>query len=51
MPLPQSGKASPFFQDEFSRAAEGEIRLYAVMLAAFMVLREDGFTRYRFRNS
>ena len=39
------------FQDEYTRAQEGEIRLYGLMLGNFAVLRADGFKRYRFRNS
>ena len=37
--------------DPFTRAAEGERRLFGVMLYAFKVLRQDGFSRARFRTS
>ena len=37
--------------DPYSRAEEGERRLYGVMLYAFKILRDAGFSRARFRNS
>ncbi len=39
------------FQDEFTRAEHGEVKLFAVMLMNFAVLRADGYTRHRFRNA
>ena len=39
------------FEDQVSRAEEGEIQLYAVGLYDFAVTRETGYVRHRFRNS
>ena len=39
------------FPDPYSRANEGEIRLYVVGLFDFAITREDGYKRYRFRNA
>ena len=39
------------FADQFSRASEGEIRLYIVAMFDFSIVREDGFVRHRFRTS
>ena len=37
--------------DEVTRTTQGEIRLTAVMLADFAILRTDGYKRHRFRTS
>ena len=37
--------------DQVSRAAHGEIRLHAVLMYDYAILREGGYTRHRFRNS
>ena len=37
--------------DPFSRAAEGEIRLYVISLFDFAITRTAGFVRHRFRTS
>ena len=38
-------------EDPYSRAGEGERRLFAVLLYNVAILREDGFVRYSFRNA
>lgn len=39
------------FEDQISRAQEGEVRLYAVALYDFSITRTAGYDRARFRNS
>ena len=41
----------PILVDQSSRAPHGEIRLWAVLMHDFAILRRDGYTRHRFRNS
>ena len=37
--------------DRGSRAAHGEVQLFAFLFHDFAILRTDGYTRHRFRNS
>ena len=41
----------PILVDQASRGAHGEVRLWAVLFHDFAILRTDGYTRHRFRNS
>ena len=41
----------PILVDSASRAPHGEIRLWAVLMHDFAILRKDGYTRHTFRNS
>ena len=41
----------PILVDLASRGAHGEVRLWAVLMHDFAILRTDGYTRHAFRNS
>ena len=41
----------PIIVDQSSRAPQGEVRLYGVLMHDFAILRTDGYTRHRFRTS
>ena len=41
----------PILVDNASRAPQGEVRLYGVLMHDFAILRTDGYTRHRFRTS
>ena len=41
----------PILVDQASRGAHGEVRLWAVLMHDFAILRTDGYTRHAFRNS
>ena len=41
----------PILVDSASRGAHGEVRLWAVLMHDFAILRTEGYTRVRFRNS
>ena len=41
----------PILVDQSSRAPHGEIRLWAVLMHDFAILRTEGYTRHRFRTS
>ena len=41
----------PILVDQASRGAHGEVRLWAVLMHDFAILRQEGYTRVAFRNS